>query len=86
MTYTEQSGVIINLLPYDLYESKHWRGELTEGQAWIPTDLVDVIPTRNIDLRQHLGEFNVNTSGYATMKSGEIVYIKERTYEASITI
>ena len=86
MSYTEQNGVIVNLLPYSEYESKHWAGELTEGEAWIPTNLVDVMPTHNTDLKQHLAMFKANTSSYSTMRSGGVVYISERTDEANITV
>ena len=86
MSYTEQAGVIVNLLPWEEYESKYWAGTLTEGEAWIPTDLINHIPTYNTDLKQRLGTIKANTSSYSTMKSSEVVYISERTSEANITV
>lgn len=86
MSYTENSGAIINLLPYSEYESKHWSGELTEGQAWIPTDLVNAIPSYNTNLKQKYRTINSGVSSYSSMVSGEMVYIKSRSSEVSISL
>lgn len=86
MDYTESTSAIFNLLPYAQYEQKYWAGELTAGEAWIPTDLVSAIPTKNTALRQALYSVNKNASSYSPMSSGEVVYVKPRTYEVSISV
>lgn len=86
MSYTEQGSVILNLLPYADYESKYWSGELTEGEAWLPTDFVNVIPVRNTDLRTVCNTIKSSVSSFETLKSGAVAYVKQRNYDVSISV
>ena len=86
MEYTEQNSVVVNLLPYADYEAKYWAGELTENEAWIPTDLVGVIPTRNTDIRNVCNTIKATVSSFATLKSGAVAYVKQRTSEVAISV
>ena len=86
MEYTEQGSVIVNLLSYADYETKYWDGELTPNEAWIPTDLVEVLPSKNTDLRSVCNTVRSSVSSFETLKSGAVAYVKQRTYDVSISV